>query len=131
MTGGRVELRLPATRDMMLVVRLTTAGILARSGLTVEAVEDAKMAVEEACGSLIRASRCATLYLCFEREPRGISLIAQAESGSGSQCDPVQCLDEDEAEMLQAVLLSLMDEVSLGTSEGCLCSVHMHKVLPQ
>ncbi|MDI9506113.1 MAG: hypothetical protein GX246_02360 [Clostridiales bacterium] len=130
MTGKRVELRLPATRDMMLVVRLTTAGILARSGLTVEAVEDAKMAVEEACGSLIRASRCAALYLCFVREPRGISLTVQAESGSDAQCTPVQCLDEDEADMLRAVLLSLMDEVSLVTSEGCLRSVRMHKVLP-
>ena len=48
-----VELKLPAEQNMMLVMRLTTAGVVARAGLTVDRMEDVKMAVEEACNCLI------------------------------------------------------------------------------
>ena len=48
-----VELKLPAEQNMMLVLRLTTAGVVARAGLTVDRMEDVKMAVEEACNCLI------------------------------------------------------------------------------
>ena len=40
-----VELKLPAEQNMMLVMRLTTAGVVARAGLTVDRMEDVKMAV--------------------------------------------------------------------------------------
>ena len=44
-----VELKVPAEQNMMLVLRLTTAGVVARAGLTVDRMDDVKMAVEEAC----------------------------------------------------------------------------------
>ena len=48
-----VELKLPARQEMMLVLRLTTAGVIARAGLTVDRMDDVKLAVEEACSCLI------------------------------------------------------------------------------
>ena len=41
-----VELKLPARQEMMLVLRLTTAGVIARAGLTVDRMDDVKLAVE-------------------------------------------------------------------------------------
>ena len=48
-----VELKLPAEQNMMLVLRLTTAGVVSRVGLTVDRMDDVKMAVEEACNCLL------------------------------------------------------------------------------
>ena len=45
---GPVELRVAANADMMLVVRLATAGVTARAGLTLDAMDGFKMAAEEA-----------------------------------------------------------------------------------
>ena len=35
-----VELKLPAEQSMMLVLRLTTAGVVTRAGLTVDRMDD-------------------------------------------------------------------------------------------
>ena len=48
-----ISLTVPADKSMMLVIRLTTAGVLARARLTVDAIDDMKMAVEEACTLMI------------------------------------------------------------------------------
>ena len=53
MAIGKVELSFPSDKSMMLVLRLTAAGVLARAGLTVDVMDDVKLAVEEACNCLI------------------------------------------------------------------------------
>ena len=44
MQNRTIELSVPAHRDMMLVLRLTTAGVVARAGLGVDRINDVKMA---------------------------------------------------------------------------------------
>ena len=56
MQNRTVELSVPAHRDMMLVLRLTTAGVVARAGLGVDRINDVKMAVEEACALIIETA---------------------------------------------------------------------------
>ena len=50
-----VEVRIPARAEFVSVVRLTTAAVAARQGLMYDEIEDLKIAVSEACTSLITA----------------------------------------------------------------------------
>ena len=47
LSENAISLTVPADKSMMLVIRLTTAGVLARARLTVDAIDDMKMAVEK------------------------------------------------------------------------------------
>lgn len=51
--NNSIELILPADRNLMLVIRLTAAGVIARAGITVDRMDELKMAVEEACSCLL------------------------------------------------------------------------------
>lgn len=48
-----VELVLPGKPDFLLVARLATSGVGLRAGLTVDDIEDLKVAVSEACTNVI------------------------------------------------------------------------------
>ena len=48
-----IELILPADSNLMLVIRLAAAGVIARAGVTVDRMDELKMAVEEACSCLM------------------------------------------------------------------------------
>lgn len=48
-----IDISLPAEKDMMLLVRLAASGALARSGVTIDALDDFKTAIEEACSCMI------------------------------------------------------------------------------
>ncbi|HYM70908.1 MAG TPA: ATP-binding protein [bacterium] len=50
-----VEVTIPARAEFVSVVRLTTAAVAARQGLMYDEIEDLKIAVSEACTSLITA----------------------------------------------------------------------------
>jgi serine/threonine-protein kinase RsbW len=49
---GQVALEVPAGPQFLAVVRLTTAGVGADAGLTVDEIEDLKIAVDEICAVL-------------------------------------------------------------------------------
>ena len=72
---GAISLTVPADKSMMLVIRLTTAGVLARARLTVDAIDDMKMAVEEAC-TLMISQQCPPGALCVEffRKDAGLEI---------------------------------------------------------
>lgn len=55
MSESTAELRLPANSAYVAAVRLTTAALAARLGFTLEDLEDARMAVSEACNLLLEA----------------------------------------------------------------------------
>ena len=65
LSENAISLTVPADKSMMLVIRLTTAGVLARARLTVDAIDDMKMAVEEAC-TLMISQQCPPAALCVE-----------------------------------------------------------------
>ncbi len=48
-----VELILPATTRYLQVARLTVAGVASRAGLTLEQIDDIKLAVGEACTNAV------------------------------------------------------------------------------
>jgi serine/threonine-protein kinase RsbW len=52
-----VELRVPADPAYLAVIRTTTAGLAARLDLTLDEIEDLRIAVDEACGLLLARRR--------------------------------------------------------------------------
>ena len=51
--ASTVELKLPGQPEYLLVARLATSGVGLRAGLTVDDIEDLKVAVAEACTNVI------------------------------------------------------------------------------
>ena len=103
-----VELTLPAHRNMMLVLRLTTAGVVARAGLTVDRMDDVKLAVEEACNCLIRdADGPERLRLRFTEADGALHISVCGEGGN-----PVS-IGEDEREVVRCILESMVDGAQL------------------
>jgi serine/threonine-protein kinase RsbW len=64
---GVVEIRLPAEASFVATVRLAAASLAARCDLTVDDIEDLRLAVDEACSLLLQhAAPDSTLDTRFE-----------------------------------------------------------------
>ncbi|WP_410659375.1 anti-sigma factor [Amycolatopsis sp. lyj-112] len=70
-----VELRLPAEAEQIPLVRMLAHGVVARADFGLDAISDAKMAVDEACAQLVQpAEPGATLWCVFHEIPEGIAV---------------------------------------------------------
>ncbi len=119
-----VELILPAQRNMMLVIRLTTAGVIARAGLTVDRMDDVKLAVEEACSCLI-GEKCAPKRLKL-RFTEGENLLRICVNGEGICSAP---MTEEECTVIKCILESLVDSVELRMEANRLSEVELNIAL--
>ena len=122
-----VELKLPAQQNVMLVMRLTTAGVIARAGLTVDRINDVKLAVEEACTCLMQsASNPKTLCLRFFEEEKclKIRICGDCICGGGA-------VAEDELTVVQCILESLVDGVELHTHGDDIGAIELRVNLPE
>lgn len=123
---GAISLTVPADKSMMLVIRLTTAGVLARARLTVDAIDDMKMAVEEAC-TLMISQQCPPGALCvefFRGEDRlEIHVHSLAEQ-------PCLCgMDPAELEVVRTILCSLADAAEIDYLDGKIRNILLTKDL--
>ena len=120
-----IELKVPARQNMMLVLRLTTAGVVARAGLTVDRLDDVKLAVEEACSCLIDS----------ENPPERICLrFSQEESNlviriCGDGCCEETDMDEDEANVVRCILEALVDGVEFDMCNSRICAIELRSNL--
>ena len=121
---GTIQLTLPAQAEMMLVLRLTTAGAVARAGLGIDRLDDVKLAVEEACACLIESPiPPEALSLCFRKEEGGLCICACA---AGSK---IPCPDEDELNVARCVLESLVDRAEFHVQDGMLHAICLYLYL--
>ena len=121
-----IELILPADANLMLVIRLTAAGVIARAGITVDRMDALKMAVEEACGCLMdQPNPPRRLRLRFACE-RG-SLLIHADA---LDCEnPCGQTDENELEVMRCILEALVDSAQLEVRDGWIAAVRMKAAL--
>lgn len=105
-----VELSVPAIRDMMLVLRLTTAGVIARASLTVDRMDNVKMAVEEACNCLIGDETDAPSRLCLRFAQEENELVIRI---CGENVNVGRYISEDESCVVCCILESLVDKVEV------------------
>lgn len=57
-TADSIELRVPADPAYLAVIRTATAGLAARMDLTLDEIEDLRIAVDEACALLLDHRAC-------------------------------------------------------------------------
>ena len=121
-----IELILPADANLMLVIRLTAAGVIARAGITVDRMDTLKMAVEEACGCLIEQrnppSRIHLRFSCADG-----SLLIHAEALDAAS--PAGETTENELEVMRCILESLVDSAELDVRQGWIAAVRMKAAL--
>ncbi|HIS03133.1 MAG TPA: hypothetical protein IAA75_04380 [Candidatus Pullichristensenella avicola] len=123
---GAIALTVPADRSMMLVIRLTTAGVLARARLTVDAIDDVKMAIEEAC-TLMISQQCPPDALCVEflRGEHALEIHVHATSGRPCLCG----MGPEELEVVRSILTSLTDDARIECAEGRIRNILLTKEL--
>lgn len=122
---GNIELIVPAEDRMMMCVRLTTSGALAHVPLPLDALDDVRLAVEEACNCLIHFAGCAKLHLRYALGDDMVSVSVNAEGPGKGRQNP----SEDELYTIRCILLSMVDEVKLSGSCDGLASILLTKRL--
>jgi hypothetical protein len=106
---------------------LITAGVTARAGLTVDAVEDVKMAVEEACNCLLRCASCDSLKLKFTSEG---GVLHMRVEGMGEATQPHALAGNcDEVQVIRYILESMVDDAHVIYDGSALSAIEMAKSL--
>jgi len=129
-----VELRLPCKAKYIAVARLAVSGIAARLGLTLDDVEDLKVAVSEACTNVIdhafgacAPEQCMTLR-CWAREGELRVEVVDAGCGFEAAEPPANRLQAAQPRGLGLFLIrELMDEVQVISSVGSGTTIAMVK----
>ncbi len=107
-----VDLRVPADPAYLAVIRTATAGLAARMNLTLDEIEDMRIAVDEACVLLLSPESEPGRYLhaAFTISPTALDVQVSG---------PARALPEG-SNFAWAVLEALVGRVETGTSEsGC------------
>ena len=124
----RIELILPADSGLMLVVRLTAAGVIARAGITVDRMDDLKLAAEEACSCLMgQERRPEKLHIFFDFTDARIEMSAEGLYEDGTlTCEALKgSRTEDELEIERCILESLADSVDITVRNGWIARIGM------
>lgn len=76
-TADTVHLRVPADPAYLAVIRTATAGLAARLDLTLDEIEDLRIAVDEACGLLLdhQTHPGAELLAAFTLHPNALDVL--------------------------------------------------------
>lgn len=125
--GNAIELTIPSDREMMLVVRLTAAGVLSKYRLDMDSLDDVKMAVEEACLALMRYANQTRLRIVFKGREDAVEFSVFAE---GDTIQSIELIPDRELEVVKSILLSMIDEVQINVHAGMMNSIQMLKKLP-
>lgn len=125
--GSTVELCVPAVKEMMLVIRLTAAAVMARTGISADSMDEMKMAVEEAAHCLMQAGYISSIRLAFVRVSDGVSITLRgvAEESVCPKADQRHLFSEDEIAVIRCVLESMADEVILSMDCGRICAIEL------
>ena len=123
-----VELTVAAEKDMMLVVRMTTSGVLSRTGLTLDDLDDMKMAVDEACSCLMsqpsKFGRLSLRYVC------GSGQTSICITGCNASVEACGCPAEDDGQnddILRCILESMADRVVIKRFDGGISAIELQK----
>jgi serine/threonine-protein kinase RsbW len=76
-----VELRLPAMAEQIPLVRMLTHGVVSRADFGLDAIADAKMAVDEACAQLVQLAELGSQLHCrFLQAADGLHVVVSTRS---------------------------------------------------
>lgn len=111
--GDSVEVRVPADVAYVATLRLTAASLAARCDLTIDDIEDLRLAVDEACALLLPHAAAGTrLEAAFVLQPGALSVTASVASVDGAQPTP------DRGGFAWSVLSALASEVDVTSADN-------------
>lgn len=124
-----VELRVPAERSMLLIVRMTTSGIMSRAGMTLDEMDDMKMAIDESCNlMLLQKPACQMMVLTYTYDEDTVEVCVEGE-GICAQTDEKD--DGMMQEVIRCILESIVDEVDIvPRSDGGTHKIILRKKVP-
>jgi serine/threonine-protein kinase RsbW len=109
--GDAVEVRIPADVVYVATLRLTAASLAARCDLTIDDIEDLRLAVDEACALLLpHASSDSTLDARFE--------LAAGRLSVETSVSTVDSAEPDRSGFAWTVLGALASSVDVHSDEG-------------
>lgn len=108
--GDIVRVQIPADVAYVSTLRLTAAGLAARCELTIDDIEDLRLAVDEACALLLPNASGATLDAYFELSYASLRVTVAVE-GAGE-------IEIDRGGFAWTVLGALATEVDVASSDG-------------
>lgn len=122
-----IDMSLPADRDMMLLVRLATSGALARTGVTIDMLDDFKTAIEEACSCLIsQIASPGRIALRFDIGDKLATFTCSCADG----CPTGRAIDPSELEVASCILDSLVDKSEIEICDGVIIAIRLFVELP-
>jgi serine/threonine-protein kinase RsbW len=134
-----LTLSVPGRAEYVSTVRLAVSSLAAKSGFDIEAIEDIKVAVSEACSNILCHSKIGEGHIyrvaCTVHDDR--LEITVADDGVGFNADTYEAAAPSE-ECLQVgglgiyIIKTLMDDVKVTSEEGAGTLIQMVKhVEPQ
>ena len=115
--GDRVELIMPARESMLMLTRLTVAGLLANHSRDFDTQEDVKSAAAEACYCIMQQPCAYTrIGLCFELKPGQITLSVRGLEPT-MQAQRLESMRRCE-EVALCILESMVDSVDIQQDGG-------------
>jgi serine/threonine-protein kinase RsbW len=109
--GDRVEVRVPADPFYVATVRLSAASLAVRCDLTIDDIEDLRLAVDEACALLLpRAGAGTTLDAVFTLARGHLAVSASVAAQDG--------VDIDRSGFAWTVLSALVSSVEIDARGG-------------
>lgn len=111
-----VELRIPARAEWVALARLAAATVANRLHLSIEEIEDVKLAVAEACAAIIQHDGHGEfLFLTCEISAEALRIRVRDDGGYGGAVPERQRINFEEARIAGLgifLIRTLMDEVS-------------------
>lgn len=129
METKKIELCVPAERNMILIVRMTTSGVVSRAGFTLDEVDDMKMAIDEACNlMLLQKSGCQSLKFTYEYAADAVTALVE---GKDFADEAENGEDMNMQEVIRCILETMVDEVTLTErADGKIGSIYLKKYVP-
>jgi serine/threonine-protein kinase RsbW len=111
--GDVVEMWLPADTGYVATLRLITASLAARCDLTIDDIEDLRLAVDEACALLLPHAKAATtMHIRFELLRSCLAVTTTVDSPEATAASP------DRTGFAWSVLSALATTVDVSGSDG-------------
>ncbi|MBE0451136.1 MAG: ATP-binding protein [Clostridia bacterium] len=125
-----VNLSLPCRPEYVSVARLTASFVANQMGFDIEAIEDIKLAVGEACNNAVLHSGNSPTYQLELKNMESSLIIEVKDSGKGFDKEAYKAPELDELQengLGLFIIKSLMDDVIIETIEGNGTKVIMSK----
>ncbi len=126
----RIELSVPAERSMLLIIRMATAGVMSRAGMTLDEMDDMKMAVDESCNlMMLQKPLCQTLLLEYGYNEQEVEICIESNGICDSSLN--KKADPNMQEVIRCILEAIVDEVNiLPRSDGSVEKIFLKKRIP-